>query len=425
MTGRRVLLLEASGPESTAITEAAVARGDRVWAVTQPDRWASYPQTLRSLLTGHLLTDLARPEHAVAGIVAFARNLRVEAVLTTNEYLTPLNAAVCAHLGLPGNDPAAAMSARNKATMAARLREHGVAVPNTVAVDGDPDTETRLTDAGICGWPVVVKPAEAAGSAGVTIVPDAAGLPAAITHASNRRSMYGALMDSHALIQEHIGGQEFSVESITQHGVTTHLCLTRKLVSSGTSRVELGHSVPADAGQHTAPILEAAGRAILAAGIRNGASHTEVVLCDDGRCVVIEVAARIGAGYIGFLVQHALGIDPWQMCLDVALGEPARLAPSRSLYATVRFLTSPDTGTLAAVQRLPDIGPDVPVVKLRSRPGDRVSIAADNTGRLGCFIVVGSDPVAVARRACTLHRDIVIQVVPDAVSASGVGGGRS
>ncbi len=424
MTGRRILLLEASGPESTAITEAAVARGDSVWAVTGPDRWAAYPQSLRGLLAGHLLTDLAKPEHTVEDIVAFARNVRAEAVLTTNEYLTPLNAAICAQLGLPGNDPAAAMSARNKATMAARLREHGVTIPNTVVVDGHLDTETRLADAGICDWPVVVKPAEAAGSAGVTIVPDAAGLPAAITYASNRRSMYGSPLDGRVLIQEHVSGQEFSVESITQHGVTTHLCLTRKLVSSGPSRVELGHSVPADAGQHTAPILEAAGRAIAAAGIRNGPSHTEIMLCDDGRCVVIEVAARIGAGYIGFLVQHALGIDPWQMCLDVALGEPARLAPSRNLHATVRFLTSPATGTLTALKHLPDTEPDVPVVKLRSRLGDRVDIAADNTDRLGCFIVVGSDPDSVARRACALHRDIVIQVVPEAVAASGVGKGR-
>jgi biotin carboxylase len=267
MTGRRVLLLEASGPESTAITEAATARGDHVWAVTQPERWAAYPKPLRGLLAGHLLTDLATPEIGVADIVSFARNLRAEAVLTTNEYLTPLNAVICAQMGLPGNDPAAAMSARNKAVMAARLREHGVAVPNTVVVDGRLDTITRLVDAGIRGWPVVVKPAEAAGSAGVTIVPDAAGLPAAITHASNRRSMYGAPLDSQPLIQEHIGGQEFSVESVTQHGITTHLCLTRKLVSSGPCRVELGHSIPADAGQHTQSILEAAGLAIAAAGI--------------------------------------------------------------------------------------------------------------------------------------------------------------
>lgn len=44
--------------------------------------------------------------------------------------------------------------------------------------------------------------------------------------------------------------------------------------------------------------------AIGAAGILNGASHTEVIV-DDGRCTVIEIGARPAPGHIGLLTQYA------------------------------------------------------------------------------------------------------------------------
>lgn len=91
-------------------------------------------------------------------------------------------------------------------------------------------------------------------------------------------------------------------------------------------------------------------------GIRNGASHTEVIVGGDGRCSVVEIGARLGAGHIGVLLRHALGIDPWTVLLDTALGRPVHLTPARRAYASVRFLTSRRTGRLAAVIGLPTDG---------------------------------------------------------------------
>ncbi|MGG7568822.1 ATP-grasp domain-containing protein [Streptomyces sirii] len=113
-------------------------------------------------------------------------------------------------------------------------------------------------------------------------------------------------------------------ESVTQNGVTTHLAFTKKRVSDGAHRVETGHSLPV----LLPPAIETAvfrevGAAIRAVGIRHGASHTEVIVADGGRCTVIEIAARLAAGQIGVLIQHALGVDVWAALLDVALGRSA------------------------------------------------------------------------------------------------------
>jgi biotin carboxylase len=188
--------------------------------------------------------------------------------------------------------------------------------------------------------------------------------------------MDGMPREGGVLVQDYVVGREFNVESLTQDGATPHLCVTRKHVTAGTHRVEVGHSLPARLPPAAeAALYEQTERAIAAVGIRNGASHTELVLTPDGRCTVLEIGARLGAGHIGVLIQHALGIDCWRAPWDIALGHPPKVAAQSRRYATVRFLTSPSPGRLVAVNGLPHIGEQTPVVHLRSAEGDPVGPA--------------------------------------------------
>lgn len=419
MTTARVLLLEAAGPESTAIAETAVARGYQVHAATHPDQFATYSPGLRKTLTGYVLTDFAQPEQAIDDLVGYAFRVGADAVLTTNEYLTPLAAEICAELGLPGNNPALANAARNKGDMIDQFIRCGVTAPRTHVVGRD-DELRQLIAAGQLTFPCVIKPAEGAGSAGVTVVTHAADAVTAFRATQEPRGMYGIVLDERALVQELIDGTEYSVESFTQNGRSTHLCLTRKIVTGGTHRVELGHGLPAvlpaDA-EHT--VYNQVEQAIAAVGIRNGATHTEVMLAPDGQCTVIEIGARIGAGQIGFLIHHALGIDPWAACLDTALGRHARLTPARLGYATVRFLTAPRPGRLVAMTGLPDRSPQVPIVRMRKTVGETVNGARDNTGRIGSFVVVGHDQQSVDHYADHLVSQVRIEVEPTEPSRNG------
>jgi biotin carboxylase len=412
VTTTQVLLLEAAGPESGALVETAVARGYQIHAVTAPEQFACYSTELRTALSSCLQTDLSRPEQAADDILGYARRIGADAVLTTNEYLTPLVAEICAALDLPGNDPALAGSARSKAAMARQFRRCSVTAPDTRVFSQEPDM-CRLAASGQLTFPCVVKPAEGAGSVGVTVVTNGVEATAAFRAVQNRRGMYAMDLDPAVVIQELIEGAEYSVESITQNGKSTHLCVTRKMVTHGAHRVEIGHGLP-----HALPpevelaIYKQVDLAIAAVGIRNGASHTEVMLTPDGQCAVIEIGARLGAGQIGFLIQHALGIDPWMACLDTALGRPAHLSPTRTDYATVRFLTAPHPGQLAAIEGLPDRSPQVPLVRVRRSLGETVNGIGDNTGRLGSFVVVGTDQRRVDRDADHLLAQVRIEVEP-------------
>lgn len=414
MRAPRVLLLEAAGPESGAIARTAAASGYQVHAVTDPATHSAYGDDLRRLLSGCLLADLSRPDRALEDIVGYAHRIGADAVLTANEYLTPLLAQACAELDLPGNDPARAIMARDKAAMSEAFALHGLTAPRT-RVLGNEDELRLLHAAGEISLPFVIKPADGAGSTGVTVLtdPDRAA-DARRAAARSPRGMYGLPPDPRVLVQDYVEGTEYSVESITQHGTTTHLCATRKTVTQGTHRVEVGHSLPAALPPGTErAVQQEVERAITAVGIRNGASHTEVIVGRDGRCTVIEIGARLGSGHIGVLLRHALGIDPWTALLDTALGRPAHLAPARRAYASVRFLTSPRTGRLVAVTGLPNEGPRVPAVHLRTAVGQTVGPAQTNRGRLGHFIVTGPDPAAVERQAEQILAQITVVVDSD------------
>lgn len=406
----RILLLDPSGPEAGALIAAAESRGYQVHGVLS--RHGPHTSPCPPALASRLPVDFTQPDCALHEVVDHARLIRADAALTTNEYLTPLLATVCAALGLPGNDLSRAIAARNKILMQEAFRRSRVATPRSLVIHNPEHALQRLTT---LGWPFpcVVKPAATAGSAGVTVVHNGENLAAAWADARTARPMHGLLADPRVLLQEHLDGAEYSVESLTQDGRTTHLCITRKLVTSGPHRVEIGHSLPTRLPITTErAILEQAERAITAVGIRNGASHTEVIVRPDAGCSVIEIGARIGAGRIGLLLQHALGIDPWSALLDIALGRPADLTPTRRGYATIRFITSSHTGLFRGADGLPTRGPHVPEVQLRARPGAAVREARRNSDRIGHFIVTGTSPAAVERYAQRLHAAVTVDVQP-------------
>ncbi|MGI5457612.1 ATP-grasp domain-containing protein [Streptomyces sp. CA-249302] len=412
MTLPGVLLLDAAGPEAGALAMAAAARGHQVHAATAAAAYLGYGPELRGLLAGHIATDFTRPDKALAETAAYARRHGVGAVLTVNEYLTELAAHLCAELGVPGNDPGRARAARDKAVMSEAFASGGVCTPHTILVRDDAGLRAALADPRL-GFPCVLKPLSGAGSAGVTVVtgPDGAAEAAHVAHETV--GMYGSGGDPGVLVQAFAAGTEYSVESLTQDSTTTHLAVTRKQVIDGTKRVETGHSLPVC----LPPAVEAAvyrevEAAIRAAGIRHGASHTEVIVGQDGRCTVIEIGARLAAGHIGVLIQHALGIDVWSALLDVALGRPAVLAPAACGYATVRFVISPRAGRLASLHGFPKTGPGVPFVRWRAAIGSLVHEPGANGHRLGAFVVTGAEAAEVEERADALLRRVRIHVEP-------------
>ncbi|PWI45729.1 ATP-grasp domain-containing protein [Streptomyces sp. ICBB 8177] len=424
-----LLVIEALATAGEYLLDSARRLGVRVFVATHADVFAAYPPALRDRIDGVVFTDFADQEAAVKELADFCRAAGVGAVVACWEFTSPLAAALAAELGLPGNDPARADGCRNKLRMAELFRRQAVPAPKTVPTerDGDPVHDARA--AGI-GYPLVVKPAEEAGSMGVSVVTGPQQLPEAVRLARSWpvEFSHGFPLDDTALLQEYADGAEFSVETILWSGRATHVAITEKFTTGDGSRAELGHTVPAALEPEDERLLcSAVDAALEALGVTDGPAHTEVKLTGAGEARVIEVAARPPGGHIVRLVRLATGVDLTAAQIQVAFGSEPDVAPRAHGAAAIRFVTSPQPGVLTAVHGLPRPGDSpgaarVTDVAMYAEPGAAVNGPRDNLGRLGHVILQAATAREANAAAALAMAGVVVDVAPVADEGATEGG---
>ena len=216
--------------------------------------------------------------------------------------------------GLGGTGQEVCDRFRDKLTMRRRLAEagsgSGVTVIGAEPLDGRASLEAFAER---YGYPVIVKPTDAAASIGVHRVDgrdDVEDVLAKVGHLrDNGSGACGNLFDiDRFLMEEFVSGPEYSVEAFSFAGRHVVVAVTEKLTGEG-HFAELGHTVPArlDATAED-EVVAATQRFLDLVGLTDGPSHTEVRLGPRGP-VVIESHNRVGGDRIDELVAAVYGVD--------------------------------------------------------------------------------------------------------------------
>lgn len=386
MTKPSILVLEAFGNIGETLVDAIRAGGRTVVVATHRDIYDErYTDRLRAGIDVPVFVDYASPAIG-AELIEIGRRHGAVAVVTGWEFFTALASEVAAGLGLPGNEPALGLAARNKWHMAQTLHDAGVNHAATVHAEDLEGLAQQIDGHGL-EYPVVVKPAENAGSVGVSVVNDPFELSAAVKEAQAwpMEFPHDVPLDNSVLAQSYIGGREYSVESLAADGEIRHLAITEKHTTHGTFRAETGHTVPAPLDGHGRELLlEETTRALRALGFRNGAAHTEVKLWN-GRPWIIESGLRPAGDHIVKLVTLATGVDYADAYIRVATGgELPPVGPARRC-AGVRFISPERAGKVVAA---PAIEPSEGIVEsaILVAEGDQVGGAANNISRVAYLI---------------------------------------
>lgn len=215
-------------------------------------------------------------------------------------------------MGLTGNGIKSSQVATDKYLMRKAFMEKGDPSPQFYRSDKlNAEIISKLQ------FPVIVKPVDRSGSRGITKIKKREQLDDAIKIAEK-------LSFSHkAIIEEFIEGDEYSVEFISYRGQHTFLALTKKYTTGAPHYIETGHLEPAP----VEPILlkkikTTVIHALDTLGIKNGASHSEIKIDDNGEIKIIEIGGRMGGDCIGSdLVKLSTGYDFVDMVIDVACGK--------------------------------------------------------------------------------------------------------
>lgn len=262
-------------------------------------------------------------------VLQLAKKENVDGLLTTSDYPVRVVSYVGEKLGLPAMTQRVAGVCTNKYEQRRLFKESGVNTPFFTLCTIDTDVKE------LNQFPYIVKPVDSSASRGVEEVHNREQLIYAIRVAC-KLSRTG-----NAIVESFIGGKEFSVETLTQDGITHIIQITEKLTRGEEQGyfVEDTHIEPARISEVEAEAIRGEVlKAAQAVGVDNCPTHTEIKLWD-GKPYIIEMACRLGGDYItSDLVPLSTGISMLENLIKLSLGEKIDTEVKFKKWSCVQFL---------------------------------------------------------------------------------------
>ena len=267
----------------------------------------------------------------IASLIQVARQYHIDGVfLVSSEVSVMTVAAIAEELNLPGIGTNTARIATDKGLMREIYLENGVPSPEFKIVHSLGETYQFIKKLSL---PVVLKPADNAGSRGVTLV----------IHEDEIEDAYLRAMSNSnknkVLVESFMDGIEVSVEAFVYKGDITILALSDKIRTPPPYLLDTMVIFPSNFPKATLnDICDVAVRAIKSVGIDNGPVHIEIMMTDNGPKMV-ELAAR-GPGFKVFteMIPFVTGVDVVEGVIKLAIGEEPDLNVIANRAAVLKFI---------------------------------------------------------------------------------------
>jgi biotin carboxylase len=363
--------------------------------------------------------DFSRPEDAVGRIVAIHAAKPLDAILPVDDAGTLLAASAADRLGLPHNDPASALAARDKWVMRERFAAAGVPVPafQRFPLDADPAAVAAVVGREV-GWPCVVKPPRLSGSRGVIRADDPGQFAAAWSRTRAIVQEEGADPEAaFLLVEEYLPGVEVAVEGLLTRGELQVLAIFDKPDPlEGPFFEETIYVTPSRLPDDVQRAI--AGRtaeAAAAVGLRQGPVHAELRINEHG-VWPIELAGRSIGGLCSSVLEHTLGAALEEVILRHAVGLPLPLSDGGGDAGAVGVMMIPIPG--AGMLRGWSGGeaacavPGITGLDITARVNNRVVPLPEGAAYLGFIFARGETPATVEAALREAHACLRFDIAP-------------
>ncbi|MGI8643102.1 MAG: ATP-grasp domain-containing protein [Thermomicrobiales bacterium] len=371
------------------------------------------PEKLQQTWEVPLAVEFSDPDRAAARIVAEAQTRPIDAVIAVDDAATMVAAKAGAALGLPHNDPASALAARDKWVMREHFAAAGVPVPayQRVPVETDP-----ATIANELSYPVVVKPTRLSGSRGVIRVDEASQLARAFER--TRRiiaNQEGTVGGRFVLIEEYLPGVEVAVEGLLSDGTLRVLALFDKPDPlQGPFFEETIYVTPSRLSPDTqAAIASGTAEAAKAVGLREGPIHAELRINDAG-VWPIELAGRSIGGLCSTVLEFGTGVSLEALILRHAVGMPLPADEPVREGAGVMMIPIPKGGMLRAVEGIESARqvPSVTGVEITAKLNQPLVPLPEGASYLGFIFARAASPEAAEAALREAHAKLDFRIDP-------------
>ncbi|MEI2436128.1 ATP-grasp domain-containing protein [Priestia megaterium] len=329
------------------------------------------------------VTDAAR-YHQIEGIMTLASDFPLRTI-----------AEVSKELHIKGINISTALNVTNKVLMRQILNENNIPVPKFYNIN---TFEEYFYATKNFSGKYIVKPADNSGSRGVVLVENHEDLEER-KRAFNYSKKYSR--SGEIIVEEFMEGPEVSVETLTYENITEIIAITDKVTTGAPEFVEMGHSIPSQLEEHIKiEIANLVKNAIRVLGIKEGPTHTEVIVTKQGPKVV-EVGARLGGDNITtHLVPYATGVDMVEACIEIALGNKPMLNQSTRKASAIRYFKAKE-GKIKDIIGVDDAKrtSEVRNIVFTKQIGDKVNDIKSSNDRIG-FVITQHEVVQSAIEIC-------------------------
>ncbi len=408
-----MLLVVGTGPQSERYIFQRLAKtGHQIVVLNRERNWA-HPYVQEWILADTLNTQEAL--EAVRSYITSTPKHHIDGAVTFREEEVPLLARICAELKLPRNSVESATLTREKGKMQERFAQCGLPYIRSQTVRSKVDLERAIES---IGFPAVLKPVAGAWGQFVTLLRDRE--EAEESYSLLLRSCtpsFNSLYRSrrYFLYQEHIEGQEFSIECACQHGVPHDIGIFERTTMEKDFFVQRGGICPPRVSDELQwELLEAAKGAIIVIGLQNSLAHVEAITGKDG-IRVIDVSARMGDDYLYEGVRRVYRYDLIKAAAEISMGiNLTQHAGDPLLHIVSRYFIPETSGIVMKIRGVPQARrrPSTAEVYVSKGVGDSVLVPPDGFETIGWITSQGKSLVAAENGLENVLDMIAIDVTP-------------
>jgi len=397
-TDRRILILGA-GPQQLKLISKARARGAFVVVLDRNRNAPGVPMASQYVECDML--DIGKA-------VSIAKKYKIDAIATGGSDQVMLTvAAIAEACHLPCHlSEESAFRATNKVAMTQGFQKWGVPVGRRAFLKYD-QQEKFIDD---FHYPLVIKPADAQGQIGMSLIGNQTQLREAICLATEHSR------SKTVTVEEFIEGPEIAAGAWLVDGKLHLLAVTDRPTYNPPPSlgISLQHILPSKAAENNLDeIADMLAKVASAYDVTQGPLHAQIIMSPSGP-KMMEVGCRYGGANEVDLYKHALGIDEIELLLDLAFGHPQHFDfdirhHGFKLHGVINMVVARE-GVLAkheSMDRFIQTGEIIDGGWYRKNGFIQQKII-DAYGRIGWFLVTGNTREAVLARAADLYSKLSV-----------------
>lgn len=343
-------------------------------------------------------------------VLEAARRLKIDGIMSfACDPGVATAAYVAEEMGLPSCGPYKSVRIlQNKGLFRKFLADNGFTVPVAKSYT---DIQEALGDTARFQWPVIVKPADSAGSKGVTRVDDPARLEESIRY---------ALRFSHCdefIIEEFIEKKGFSsdTDSFSVDGELKFVSFSSQRFDESAQNpyAPSAYSWPASiSAEHQQQLTEEIQRLLKLLNMRTSIYNIEVRESTNGKAYIMELSPRGGGNRLAEVLRYATGVDLITNALRAAVGMEVvdvEQKPYNGCWAEV-ILHSDKAGTFRKLWVAEELKNNVYEEDLWIQPGDRVGTFTGANEAVGTLVLKFETEERLQEVMADIHRYVKIEV---------------